>query len=101
LANVQRLAREQGEGFSITGATLHRRLHERGLLVSIDETRGRRLVRRTLEGRRHSVLHLHADALSPQEPAQTAQPAHTPVLERLQPGPIGPIGPPPPWDRDR
>ncbi len=46
----------------VTVATLNKRLHERGLLVSTSPSRLR--LRKTIEGRRRYVLHLHRDYLS-------------------------------------
>jgi hypothetical protein len=47
------------------------RLHERGLLASTEQSKRSTLtVRRTLEGRRRSVLHFHSDALLPAADAQ-------------------------------
>jgi len=88
-ATVQRLARDQGEGFAITGATLRKRLHEHGLLASIDETRNRLVVRQTLESRRRAVLHLRADALTPEDATHSAQRAQN----SAEGGPTGPSGP--------
>jgi hypothetical protein len=42
---------------------------ERGRLVTIDEARGRHLVRKTIEGTPHSVLHVRAsEILDPPDP---------------------------------
>jgi hypothetical protein len=57
-AVAQRFAREQDEPFPISEQALRRRLHERGLLASTDEGRGRLLVRRVLQGERRAVLHV-------------------------------------------
>jgi hypothetical protein len=54
--------------------TLRHRLHERGLLASIDEGRQMVQVRRTLQGRPRQVLHLKASALMDLR-AQTSQTA--------------------------
>jgi hypothetical protein len=59
---AQMLSRELGDSIPLTAKTLHKRLHERGLLQAIDQTRRTLTVRRTLEGRRRDVLHLRADA---------------------------------------
>ena len=62
-AAVQRQGRDAGDALSVTGRTLNKRLHERGLLVSTDLPH--LTVRRVLQGRRRRVLHLPAAALSP------------------------------------
>src|SRR5262249_25466092 len=66
-AAAQELARDQGDGLPIAPRTLHRRLHERGLLVAVETHGGktRFAVRRTLEGRRRDVLSVRADVLTP------------------------------------
>src|SRR5262249_30562203 len=50
-----------------------RRLHQRGLLVSTGAEREVLTVRRTLEGKRREVLHLHSASLSCPEPDQPDQ----------------------------
>jgi hypothetical protein len=75
-AEVQRLANDQGESLGTSQGTLHKRLLERNLLVSV---RAGRLTNRVLiAGRRRDVLHLNSLRLS-----------HMPET-----GPIGPTGPP-------
>jgi hypothetical protein len=54
------LAREQGDAFVVTAQTLRKRLHQRQLLVSIDQARETLTVRRKLEGIQRSVLFLCA-----------------------------------------
>ena len=49
-----------GEGISVSGRTLRKRLHERGLIIA-DDRRETLTVRRVLEGRKHNVLHFSAD----------------------------------------
>ena len=71
---VQRLARDLGETIGISTNTLHKRLHERGVLRSVETARGVLTVRRTLEGRRRDVLHLDADALAALPPSEADQP---------------------------
>jgi hypothetical protein len=64
-AESQKLATEQGETLPINQRTLWRRMREKGLLSSWDQSRQRNTVRRSLEGVRHrEVIHLHADTLS-------------------------------------
>ncbi len=60
---AQGMAQPGGDTLAVGSQTLHRRLHEQGLLASTDEGRNRLVVRRVLEGARRSVLHLHAGAL--------------------------------------
>jgi hypothetical protein len=60
-------AQKMGEGVSIAVETLHRRMSERGILLS-HETRGgsRRLkVRKTIDGKRREVLHVAHDLRPP------------------------------------
>jgi hypothetical protein len=75
-AGAQAVARESGESMPVASRTLHKRLSERGLLVSRDEQRGRLTVRHTLGGSRRAVLHLQAKHLVSREPAQLSQTAH-------------------------
>ena len=65
-AVAQKLARDEGDNISVTLATLKRRLHEQGVLASVEEY-GKTLrleVRLILEGRRRKVLHIKPDSLS-------------------------------------
>ena len=62
-AIVQKLGGEGGEPLAVSNRTLHKRLHERGMLVATDETRQRLTVRKTLQGKNRNVLHLRADLL--------------------------------------
>ncbi len=62
-AEVQTLAREQGESFPISPRTLHRRLHDKRLLADTDTKRKVLTVRHVLENQRRSVLHLHTHLL--------------------------------------
>jgi hypothetical protein len=69
-AEVQELARSQGDSLPISARILWRRLHERGQLASRDSTRQRYTVRRRLDGQeRREVIHLRTDALYPPEPS--------------------------------
>jgi hypothetical protein len=52
-----------GEVLSINRATLHRRLHESGHLLSTDPARGTLTVRKAVAGRRPETLHLKLSAL--------------------------------------
>jgi len=60
------------DSLPVTSRTLHRRLQEKGFLVSTGVKRGVP-VRRTLEGSRREVLHMRAGAIMPPETAQSAQ----------------------------
>jgi hypothetical protein len=72
-AEAQRLAGEQGESLGVTKVVLHKRLHERGLLVTEDRGGRRRLtVRKQLQGARRAVLYLLAGALTSEEVAQVS-----------------------------
>src|SRR5207247_902472 len=57
------------EPLTINQRTLEQRLHERGLLASVDKKRGRLRVRVSgLEGKRRPVLHLLATSIFPEAP---------------------------------
>jgi len=64
-AVAQRMAAAGGESFPISPQTLSRRLHEKGLLRSVESSRDGYTVRRSLESKRRQVLHLHIGVLSP------------------------------------
>jgi hypothetical protein len=82
LAAVQKQGRDSGEPLAVTGRTLRKRLHERGLLLSTDEARQVLTVRKTLEGRpRRDVLHTSVDFFSihmekPDQPDHATQAPH-------------------------
>src|SRR5256714_86260 len=63
-AAVQRLGQEIGDRIALTPQTLRKRLKERGILATYETQRRMLTVRRTLEGQRREVLHLHREALS-------------------------------------
>jgi hypothetical protein len=70
-AAAQELAGDQGEALSVSPRVLHKRLKERGWLVSWDSGRQRNTVRRSLEGvKDREVLHLRADALTHEQPSE-------------------------------
>jgi len=54
---VQSAGRDGGESLSVSGTTLNKRLHEKGLLRSIDTKRGTLTIRRTIAGSKQDVLH--------------------------------------------
>ncbi len=55
---AQRLARDGGEPITVGSKTLHKRLHEKGLLTSTEPERHKLTIRRTVERQRRAVLHL-------------------------------------------
>ncbi len=63
-AAAQKLARNQGTTIPTQSRTLWKRMHEKKLLASRDEARGRNLIRKELQGTRHTVLHLNTDVLT-------------------------------------
>jgi hypothetical protein len=75
-AVAQRIGHDHGEGLSIAGRTLHKRLAERGLLATTDQSRGRLTVRRTIAGQRRTLLHLAVPVFLAPEPAQSSQSSH-------------------------
>ncbi len=56
-----------GESIPISSRTLHRRLLEAGMLVTIERERGKLTKRRSLEGTRRNVLHVRRELLIPLE----------------------------------
>lgn len=80
-AEAQNLAAEQGESLAIQSRTLHKRLRERGLLATTEVGRKTLTVRRTLDGQRRAVLHLHAISLA------TGKPPNLPTADPLPPIP--------------
>ena len=65
LAIAQRLARDQGDALVVTTLTLHKRLYEKGYLVSIDKLRRTLTIRKTVEGKSLPVLHLDTKRFTP------------------------------------
>ncbi len=63
---VQRAGREMGEMLTVTEHTLRKRLHEKGLLASVDEKRQTLTVRRTICGSSKDVLHLLRSTILPE-----------------------------------
>lgn len=77
-AAAQSMGRDTGDLLAVQPKTLHRRLQQAGLLLSVDEARHRLTVRRTLGGARRYVLHLSASVLEgAAQPAQRAPRGHT------------------------
>ena len=77
---ANQMAGQDGEGITISVGTLNKRLKEKGMLASVDEKRGKILIRRTLESKRRDVLHLKLSALIPEIEAQQAHLAPDPHL---------------------
>jgi hypothetical protein len=64
-AAAQRLGQDVGDRLAVQPKTLHKRLHERGLLASTTASRQTLTVRKSFEGQRREVLHLDSATLSP------------------------------------
>jgi len=60
---AQNVANAMNDPLSVSSRTLTKRLHERGMLASVDETRQKLTVRRTIQESRRDVLHLKAATL--------------------------------------
>jgi hypothetical protein len=58
VAVARRMAGSAGDDFTITAPTLWKRMHERGMLASTEEKRETLKVRRKINGRRMSVIHV-------------------------------------------
>jgi hypothetical protein len=72
-AIVQTLAGEKRDSLAVSEQTLWKRLKQAGLLASVDETRQRNTVRRTIGQTPAHVLHLHSRALYGRKTGQTVQ----------------------------
>src|SRR5262249_10453221 len=70
------LGQRNGEGLLLNEPTLRKRLRQAGVLATIDATRQRLTVRRTLRGAQHEVLHLHANTLSAGPPSKPSKPSN-------------------------
>jgi len=96
LGAAQRLARDQGaEGVTVSLETLNKRLHEAGLLASIEKDNEglRYAIRKRLGGVRQRVLHIHASSLSCEKPVPPVPPGHGPTDDTGAGGRSGPDGP--------
>ena len=82
-AVAQECGRRLGEPLALTPRTLGKRLGERKLLAAVDPARESLSVRRTLDGARRNVLHLHADTLV--LPRRDDQPDHFGAGNELPP----------------
>jgi hypothetical protein len=65
---VQAAASTAGESLPVSEQTLKKRIHEKGLLASVDATRQMLTIRRTLEGVSRSVLHFLRATVLPEAP---------------------------------
>ncbi len=72
---AQSMGRDTDDPLAIQPRTLRSRLHQRGLLVSVEDDRHRLTIRRILDGKRRAVLHLAASALDgPAQPSHLTHP---------------------------
>ena len=58
--------RDVGESIPVTEQTLKKRMHERGLLASVDRTRQTLTIRRKINGTSRDVLHLLRATILPE-----------------------------------
>jgi hypothetical protein len=65
---AQVAGRDEGEVLPVTTPTLNKRLHEKGLLASVDKKRQTLTIRKTVGGSSKSVLHLWRRVLLPEMP---------------------------------
>src|SRR5260370_27426422 len=65
---AQLAARDAGEALAIPEQVLKKRLHERGLLASVEGKRETLTVRRNIRGSSKQVLHFTRRSLLPEEP---------------------------------
>ena len=63
---AQVVGRDVGEVLTVSEQTLKKRLHEKGLLASVDQKRETLTVRRSIGGTSKEVLHLFRDTLLPE-----------------------------------
>jgi hypothetical protein len=63
-AVAKRLGVESGNELTVTAPTLHKRLHEKGLIADIEASRTTLLGRKQIDGQRHRVLVVFSRALS-------------------------------------
>ena len=80
-AEAQELARQAGDSLGVSRQTLSKRLNEKNLLIGTGKDEGREtwLARKTLEGRRRSVLHVNIaslDVYTSQKPDHPDHPDH-------------------------
>jgi hypothetical protein len=89
---VRRLGDESGDGISVSPRTMHKRLHERGLLVTVDRARQVLTVRRTICEKRMDVLHLSVEAFVGGKPDQPDQLDQVNMLAQRNQGATGGTG---------
>ncbi|MCE5306801.1 MAG: DUF3854 domain-containing protein [Acidobacteriales bacterium] len=65
---IQTAGRDVGEQLAVTEQTLKKRLHEKGLLASIDEKRQTLTIRRSIAGSSKDVLHFLRSTILPEAP---------------------------------
>ena len=71
-AVAERMARDTGDSLLLQPKTLHKRLKEKGYLLSTEETtRSTNTIRKQIHGSRHSVLHMKASSLLCTKPDQS------------------------------
>lgn len=70
---AQDMAKSGGDNLLITPATLWKRLSERRILKSEDNKRGRRSIRKIIEGTRSAVLHLDSSVICSAIPSQLSR----------------------------
>lgn len=75
-AAAQRIGQTAGTTLAVQPRTLWKRLDEAGLLLTTEQSRNTRTVRKVLAGRRRDTIHLSPQSLSPAEPAHCDQPTH-------------------------
>jgi hypothetical protein len=85
-AASQRVGQAVGDVLAVTPQTLRKRLHERGLLASVDRKRETLTIRKTFEERQHNVLHLRAVSLS--TPTKPDKPDNGAAGEPEMSGPV-------------
>ena len=71
---VQLAGKDTGETLPVTEQTLKRRLHEKGLLASVDGRRQTVTVRRTIAGATREVLHFRRAIIFPDDSEGTDLP---------------------------
>ncbi len=70
-AEAQELAHSQGDSLPVSSQILRKRMNDRRLLVTTET--GKLTTRRTLEGQRRSVIHLHKSALCAEKPGESGE----------------------------
>jgi hypothetical protein len=100
---VQDMAHQSHDPLLVERTTLHKQLHQRGLLVSVDASRAgvRYQIRKTIERKCVDVLHLHRDSLFPEAVLKVCKESEKPFEDADQHGQrtnsedgVPPFGPP-------